>query len=132
MAPPEKVCLGTVVGVHGVRGNVRIKSFTAHPADVAAYGAVSDESGAHPEYKRRLIGAAETVLTELFGAGWPAPHRVVPNDATARWLRADPRGPEWVRALHRATAPVLARLPEAAQQRMAASQTPSRPLRLAS
>jgi nitronate monooxygenase len=50
---------------------------------------MSDESGAHPAYKERLIGARETVLTELFGIGWPAPHRVVPNAATERWLRGD-------------------------------------------
>ncbi len=43
---------------------------------------LSDESSAHPEYKRRLLTAEETILTELFGLGWPAPHRVVPNAAT--------------------------------------------------
>jgi nitronate monooxygenase len=45
---------------------------------------LSEESRAHPEYKRRLLDADETVLTELFGLGWPAPHRVVPNAATER------------------------------------------------
>jgi len=45
---------------------------------------LAGESRAHPEYKRRLLDADETILTELFGAGWPAPHRVVPNAATER------------------------------------------------
>jgi nitronate monooxygenase len=45
---------------------------------------LSGESRAHPEYKRRLLAADETLLTELFGLGWPAPHRVVPNAATER------------------------------------------------
>ena len=45
---------------------------------------LSAESRAHPEYKRRLLDADETILTELFGLGWPAPHRVVPNAATER------------------------------------------------
>jgi NAD(P)H-dependent flavin oxidoreductase YrpB (nitropropane dioxygenase family) len=45
---------------------------------------LSEESRAHPEYKRRLLDADETILTELFGLGWPAPHRVVPNAATER------------------------------------------------
>ena len=40
---------------------------------------LSDESRAHPGYGQRLLDADETLLTELFGAGWPAPHRVVPN-----------------------------------------------------
>jgi nitronate monooxygenase len=89
---------------------------------------MSDESGAHAAYKQRLVGAHETVLTELFGFGWPAPHRVVPNAATDRWLRGDPRGPSWVRGLHRATAPVLSRAPVPLQVRLAATQQPGRPV----
>ncbi len=89
---------------------------------------LSAESGAHPDYKARLIEANETLLTELFGAGWPAPHRVVANQATDRWLGRDPRGPGWLRALHRATAPALARVPVAAQARLAATQRSSRPI----
>ena len=89
---------------------------------------MSEESGGHPAYKRRLVEAQETLLTELFGAGWPAPHRVVANEATGRWLRHDPRGPPWLRALHRVTAPVLARIPVPMQLRLAGTQTPSRPI----
>jgi nitronate monooxygenase len=89
---------------------------------------LSDESGAHPEYKARAVAAQETVLTELFGAGWPAPHRVLPNAATARWLRRDRRGPAWMRAVHRGTAPLLSRVPESAQARLAAAQRPGLPL----
>jgi nitronate monooxygenase len=88
---------------------------------------MSEESGAHPDYKARLSGARETVLTELFGFGWPAPHRVVPNAATERWLRRDPRGPSWVRALHRLTSLGASRVPTGLQLRLAASQRPSRP-----
>ena len=89
---------------------------------------MSEESGGHPAYKRRLLAADETVLTELFGAGWPAPHRVVPNEATARWLGGNPRGPAWVRAVHRITAPALSRVPVSMQLRIAAAQRPGRPL----
>lgn len=89
---------------------------------------LSEESDAHPEYKRRLLGARATVLTELFGAGWPARHRVVPNAATERWLRSDARGPAWVRALHRATAPALSRMPVSVVQRTARAQRASSPL----
>jgi nitronate monooxygenase len=88
---------------------------------------MSEESGAHADYKSRLIGARETVLTELFGVGWPAPHRVVPNAATERWLRRNPRGPRWLRALHRVTAIGASHVPIAVQLRLAATQTPSRP-----
>jgi NAD(P)H-dependent flavin oxidoreductase YrpB (nitropropane dioxygenase family) len=88
---------------------------------------MTEESGAHPAYKERLIAARETLLTELFGAGWPAPHRVVPNAATERWLQSDRRGPGWLRLIHRATAPALARVPVPLQMRLAASQKPNRP-----
>ncbi|MDD9991863.1 MAG: ribosome maturation factor RimM [Rhodospirillales bacterium] len=39
------MCLGRFVGAHGVRGIVRIKSHTANPDDLAAYGPLSDETG---------------------------------------------------------------------------------------
>jgi len=88
---------------------------------------MSEESGAHPAYKQRLRDSRETILTELFGMGWPAPHRVVPNAATERWLRDGPRGPGWVRALHRLTAVGASRVPIGAQIKLAASQRPGRP-----
>ena len=89
---------------------------------------MSDESCGHPAYKARLLEARETILTELFGVGWPAPHRVVPNEATSRWLGRDPRGPGWLRMVHRATAPVFSRVPVPMQFRLAAAQQPNRPM----
>jgi nitronate monooxygenase len=89
---------------------------------------MSTESGAHPGYKRRLLDARATLVTELFGAGWPAPHRVVPNEATRRWLRDDPRGPAWLRAANRISAPLLSRAPPSIQSGLAASQRPAAPL----
>ena len=41
----ETVCLGRIVGAHGVRGIVRIRSHTANPDDLTAYGPLSDETG---------------------------------------------------------------------------------------
>src|SRR4051794_2660022 len=50
---------------------------------------LAEESRAHPEYRRRLVAGRETLLTEIFGLGWPAaPHRVLPNRATERWAGA--------------------------------------------
>ena len=90
---------------------------------------LSEESGAHPEYKRRLVDADSTQLTELFGLGWPAaPHRVVPNAATRRWAKVDQRGPGWVRGLNRVLSPAASRVPIGLQARLAARQTPGLPL----
>ncbi len=85
---------------------------------------LSEESRAHPEYRQRLLDADETILTELFGAGWPAPHRVVPNAATEHWLAGDPRGPALNRALNRLTAPGARYMPASIQQRIARAQRP--------
>jgi NAD(P)H-dependent flavin oxidoreductase YrpB (nitropropane dioxygenase family) len=89
---------------------------------------MTEESGGHPDYKARLLGARETLLTDLFGVGWPAPHRVVPNAATARWVGRDSHAPGWLRALHKATAPIFSRAPVPLQFRLAATQKSSRPL----
>jgi nitronate monooxygenase len=85
---------------------------------------LSEESRAHPGYRQRLLDADATVLTELFGAGWPAPHRVVANAATARWLAGDPRGPALNRLLNHLSAPGAAHLPEAGQRWMTRRQRP--------
>jgi len=85
---------------------------------------LSDESRAHPDYKRRALEATETVLTELFGVGWPAPHRVGRNAATDRWLGADPRGPRLNRALNRLSAPGARFAPATIQLRLARAQCP--------
>jgi NAD(P)H-dependent flavin oxidoreductase YrpB (nitropropane dioxygenase family) len=89
---------------------------------------MTEESGAHAGYKQRLLEAHGTILTELFGVGWPAPHRVVANEATARWLQRDSRGPGWLRAFHKVTAPVFSRAPVPLQLRLAATQDPGRPM----
>ena len=39
------VCLGRIVGAHGVRGIVRVQSYTADPDDLTAYGPLSDATG---------------------------------------------------------------------------------------
>jgi NAD(P)H-dependent flavin oxidoreductase YrpB (nitropropane dioxygenase family) len=89
---------------------------------------MSEESRAHPAYKQRLLEGRETVMTELFGLGWPAPHRVLWNEATERWLTGDGRGPGWVRAINRLTAPLAARTPERLQVQLLRRQSASIPL----
>jgi nitronate monooxygenase len=116
----------------GVAERADVETALAAGAEAVVVGTrflLSDESDAHPAYKQRLLDANDTVLTELFGAGWPAaPHRVVRNAATDRWLRGDELGPTWIRALQRATAPVLSRAPVAFIQRAARAQRPGMPL----
>lgn len=44
-AAGSRICLGVVIGAQGVRGEVRIKTFTDDPEAIGAYGPVTDESG---------------------------------------------------------------------------------------
>ena len=60
------LCVGVIVGAHGVRGALRIKSFTAQPADLAAYGPVQDDRGRR--FQLTLLGEAKgVVLAKLAG-----------------------------------------------------------------
>ena len=54
--PSDRVCLGVIAGAHGVRGEVRIESFTADPAALATYGPLSDERGQR-RFTLELVGA---------------------------------------------------------------------------
>jgi nitronate monooxygenase len=111
-------------------GGIAERADVSRALEASAEGAVagtrfllSEESRAHPGYRERLLAADSTVLTELFGTGWPAPHRVVRNAATERWLRDDPRGPRLNRALNRLTGGPAARyMPAALQQRIVRTQ----------
>lgn len=41
----EKICVGAIAGAFGVRGEVRLKSFTAIPEDIASYAPLESEDG---------------------------------------------------------------------------------------
>jgi nitronate monooxygenase len=117
-----------------VAGGMADRTDVTRALDAGAAAAVlgtrfllTDESAAHPGYKRRLLETGETMLTELFGMGWPAPHRVVANAATERWLARDPRGPAWVRAANRLTAPLASRIPADPNGRAIRAQRPNLP-----
>jgi len=63
------ICLGVIVGAQGLRGQVRIKSFTERPADVAAYGPLRDESGQR-RFHLTVTGRAKgVVLASVEGIG---------------------------------------------------------------
>ena len=57
----ERVCLGAIAGAFGVRGEVRLKSFTAEPGDIAAYGPLETEDGTR-QFTVTLAGQAKNGL----------------------------------------------------------------------
>jgi NAD(P)H-dependent flavin oxidoreductase YrpB (nitropropane dioxygenase family) len=89
-----------VVAAGGVATAERFAEVMGLGADAVRVGTrfvVCPESGAHPEYVRRLLEASDddTVLTEWFGEGWEsAPHRVLKSALEAAqqsgWRRPSP------------------------------------------
>lgn len=89
---------------------------------------LTPESSAHDAYKDALLNARETMLTDLFGFGWTALHRVVSNRAIARWVKPNGMAPTWITVFNSVGA--LSRrwpIPEPRKQRVIASQRWSRP-----
>lgn len=63
----RRICLGVIAGVHGVRGLVKIKSFTQVPADIGAYGPLENESGSR-RFEVAVKGEAKgAVLAAIAG-----------------------------------------------------------------
>jgi 16S rRNA processing protein RimM len=60
-ARDKRICVGVITGAHGVRGAVRLKSFTAEPENVAGYGPLEDERGER-RFALRVISSAKGVL----------------------------------------------------------------------
>ncbi|MER0237221.1 ribosome maturation factor RimM [Fulvimarina sp. MAC8] len=58
------VLLGIVGGAHGVRGEVRVKSYTEEPTDLGAYGPLEDEKG--NRYTVKSARAQKTVVVVKF------------------------------------------------------------------
>jgi nitronate monooxygenase len=89
---------------------------------------LTDESAAHPIYKRRLLAADQTLATLLFGVGWPLRHRVIPNRATERWCATNELGPRLVRVVGRLSAPLARTVPLDAMGALSGRQRPGIPL----
>ena len=63
----ERLCVGVVTGAHGVRGAVRIKAFTADPADLTAYGPLATETGASWRLKGASVDGKGVVTAKIDG-----------------------------------------------------------------
>jgi 16S rRNA processing protein RimM len=67
MSTPSRVCVGQVAAPHGVRGLVKLRSFTEDPADVAAYGPLTDETGRRSFEVRLLSAVGDLWIAEVEG-----------------------------------------------------------------
>ncbi|OBJ94578.1 oxidoreductase [Mycolicibacterium fortuitum] len=87
---------------------------------------LTHESGAHPEYQKRIIDADRTLETTAFGLAWPERHRVIPNATTDRWCHPDGRARRLPAAINRFSAP-LSRMPDRGDGALLHLQHPALP-----
>jgi 16S rRNA processing protein RimM len=52
MAPRDLILVGAITGAHGIRGEVKLRSFTADPAAIASYSPLETARGAKLEIAR--------------------------------------------------------------------------------
>lgn len=55
------ICVGVITTVHGVRGNVKVKSFTRNAADFAGFGPLCDASGRR-SFNVEIVGESKGVF----------------------------------------------------------------------
>lgn len=68
-AADRRVLLGHISSAHGLRGEVLLKTYTGAPADIASYGALSDESGAR-RFEVRVVRVTDKgVIARIAGVG---------------------------------------------------------------
>ncbi|MCI5543997.1 MAG: ribosome maturation factor RimM [Azospirillum sp.] len=60
MTTQSKICLGAIVGVHGIKGEVKVKSFTEHDRDIDKYGILTDQKGR--EFEIKVVGHSKELL----------------------------------------------------------------------
>ena len=68
MTGGARVCLGQIGAAHGVRGEVRLRSFTSDPAAIADYGPLETEDGRVLEIEA-LRPAKDHFVARLSGIG---------------------------------------------------------------
>ena len=62
-----RVCLGQILGAHGLAGEVQLKTYTDQATDVAAYGPLQDEDGARVFEIIKLRPAKRGAVARLKG-----------------------------------------------------------------
>ena len=61
MTKKNRICLGAVAGVHGIKGEVKVKSFTEVDSDLDKYGLVENEAGDR-RFELKVVGHSKELL----------------------------------------------------------------------
>ena len=102
MTPPKLIVVGAILGAHGVRGEVRLRSFTEESDAIARYGPLTDTDGrcfeivslkpAKDAFVARLRGVDTRDAAErLKGLELRVPRERLPHEEGA-WYHADLAG----------------------------------------
>lgn len=88
--PADLVLMGTIGTPRGVRGDIRIKTFTESPADIAAYGPLWDKAAARSfqvrvieeiKSKDQVVARIEGIADRTAAEGLKGIELYVPRDA---------------------------------------------------
>ena len=97
----DRVCLGRIGAARGLKGEVRIRAFTRRARDIAAYGPLTDASGARSfavtvvadiagGVIARIAGiAGRTAAERLAGTELFVPRRALPEPPAGEFYQAD-------------------------------------------
>jgi 16S rRNA processing protein RimM len=66
-SPFSRICLGEIVGVQGLKGEVRIKTYTEEPANLTAYGDLNDDDQQSLIIKITQIKSSNLVIATVKG-----------------------------------------------------------------
>lgn len=110
-----------IVGAGGIHDAETVKMTMSLGADGVASGTrflMSHESGAHPDYKKRLMDSSNTIVTTLFGMGWHAQHRVLVNKATIKWVNNQGEIPTIISLINKSVEPFSKHIPLSIQTKI--------------
>lgn len=63
----KRVCLGRALGARGLKGEVRIKTYTEDPLSISRYGTLEDEAGGRRFEIKKVRAAKDGVVVQLKG-----------------------------------------------------------------
>lgn len=61
MTEDKRICIGAIVGVHGIKGEVKVKSFTEPDTNVDKYGVVENKNG-NRTFELKVVGHSKELL----------------------------------------------------------------------
>ncbi|MBQ8660505.1 MAG: 16S rRNA processing protein RimM [Alphaproteobacteria bacterium] len=63
----DKVLIGKIVNAHGIKGDVKVKSFTMNPADVCSYTPLLKSDDSELKIKLRSAGNSDVIIAHIDG-----------------------------------------------------------------